>query len=194
MNTFYVYAYLRKNGEPYYIGKGYDNRAYIQHRYKGKGVHTPKDRSRIVFPEQTLTEIGAFALERRLIRWYGRKDLRAGILHNRTDGGDGTTGYVRSEELKEAQRVWVTEANKVRLENKTHHFLIDHPMKKPEMRKKNSERNSGKGNSSYGNYHAADHLNDGTKFICEFCNASSSLGNHKRWHGNNCRLNKGEVE
>jgi D-serine deaminase-like pyridoxal phosphate-dependent protein len=51
--------------------------------------------------ERNLSNIGALALERRYIKWWGRHDIGTGILHNRTDGGDmGALGYKLSETAK----------------------------------------------------------------------------------------------
>jgi|LakMenE01Jun11ns_1017448.scaffolds.fasta_scaffold9713954_2 hypothetical protein len=102
MNEYYTYAYLRENRTPYYIGKGKKRRIYR----KDRRIKPPKDKSRIIFLKQNLTEEEAFKHEIYMISVFGRKDLGTGILHNRTNGGEGTSGSPRfiSEEHKEKIR------------------------------------------------------------------------------------------
>jgi hypothetical protein len=87
MTIYYTYAWLRKDGTPYYIGKGKGKRAY-KHR-KGR---KPPPRERILLLKTGLTENEAFKHEIYMIAVFGRKDKNSGCLINNTDGGEGVSG------------------------------------------------------------------------------------------------------
>jgi hypothetical protein len=144
---FYVYAYLREDGTPYYIGKGKDKRAWK----KGNGeVHPPKDHNRIIITHWDLTELWSLAMERWFIRWYGRKDKNTGILRNQTDGGDGVAG----REMTPADRKRISDAK------------IGVSIWTEEARAKMSEDRSGDGHWNYGNstpQEVSDKISDGLK-------------------------------
>jgi hypothetical protein len=96
--NYYTYAYLREDRTPYYIGKGKGNRA---HRRSKRDIKPPKDKSRIIFLKQNLTEKEAFRHEVYMIAVLGRKDLGTGILRNKTNGGEGTLGIVVTPEFRQ---------------------------------------------------------------------------------------------
>ena len=95
---FYVYAYLRSDGTPYYIGKGSGGRAWSKQRT----TPAPTDSSLFHIIAHNLTEEESYLLENKLICQYGRLDIGTGILRNLNDGGKGgIRGAVRSAETKQ---------------------------------------------------------------------------------------------
>jgi hypothetical protein len=97
MRKFLVYAFCREDNTFYYIGKGTPRRPYSK---RPKGIKPPPDKNRILILHRDLDEETAFEYERKLILFYGRKDIGTGILRNMTDGGDGVAGWVPSEDWR----------------------------------------------------------------------------------------------
>ena len=92
---FYTYLYFRKDGTPYYVGKGKETRAFDTHKH----TRRPKDRAKI-WVQYWESEEKAFEMEKWWIALYGRKDNGTGILRNLTDGGEGSSGHKPSEQTK----------------------------------------------------------------------------------------------
>jgi hypothetical protein len=97
MQQYYTYIYndLSKD-EPFYVGKGHDNRAYI-HLKKTKDNPHFKNRLAKMKRENntplieiinTTNECAAFWLERCFIAAFGRRNLGTGTLLNMTEGGE----------------------------------------------------------------------------------------------------------
>jgi len=119
-NKYYTYAYLREDRTPYYIGKGKGKRVY--YKSKREGLRVPKDRNRIIFLKKNMNEEEAFKHEVYMIAVFGRKDLGTGILHNKTNGGDGCSGYCWSKTSR--QKISIAQKGRV-VSNKTKQKLSD---------------------------------------------------------------------
>lgn len=112
---YYVYIFYNSAAIPLYVGYG-KNLRWKDHfsmstnirlnRYLAK--HTD---CRVEFAAINQSLEDAKSLEKKLIKQYGRLDLNTGTLFNLTDGGDGTSGLLMTEEQKSkisqgAKRRW----------------------------------------------------------------------------------------
>ena len=117
-NIFYTYIlYNPSSGVPFYVGKGYGSRMYYHQDRVGKGkllknkhlyytiLKIISNNENIVYKKvlENVDEGLAFREEGRLILEIGSADLNTGPLCNMTDGGDGSSGLIYTEEMKKAR-------------------------------------------------------------------------------------------
>lgn len=190
---FYVYAYLREDDSPYYVGKGKGNRAWK----KGlREVKPPNNDSHIQIKSHNLTEDAAFELEKKLISQYGRKDIGTGILRNKSDGGDGNSGYKWTEQQKDKRRgennpmygrvgslapnyKRIPKQESIEKWKETRKGYTTSDNTKQKLRESCKGINLGENNPM---------ANPKWKLTCPYCNKTMDKGNYTRYHGDKCKL------
>lgn len=190
---YYVYVLLdtRKPGshqygtytfdyEPFYVGKGKGNRwkTHMAEAFRVQlGSHKDNKIRRIIAETgdlpavavvaDGLEELEAFNLERVVIGIVGRFDSGKGPLTNKSDGGEGQSGFTHTEETKALLRQ--KSAEYVRLHGNNfagkHHSDEAKAKKReastrawsdPEKRAERSRQYAGKGNPTYGRKHTEE--------------------------------------
>lgn len=123
MFNYYVYIYLNPlkegdyyfnkfhfNYEPFYVGKGKNNRCNA-HLTESKSKNKLKKniiskiknnniKPIIIKLYENITEQSAFRIEKTLIKIIGRRDKNNGTLSNMTDGGEGTSGRIYTDDIR----------------------------------------------------------------------------------------------
>lgn len=96
--------------EPFYVGKGHGKRD-VSHLRKSDRYNLHKqnriqkirkagNEAIVLRLFENISEETALQLEREVIAKIGRRDLGTGTLTNMTDGGDGMSGYIPTEEQR----------------------------------------------------------------------------------------------
>lgn len=204
----YVYIYLdpRKTGDykyvcpsgkvvifkhrPFYVGKGKGRR--IEAHLKSKQLARKSHKSNTIraiqsaglTPQVWITKSRASdymaqALEIDLIAGIGRRDLKTGPLTNLTAGGDGSSGFVRTEE----QNRKTSEKNKGRVRNAAALALS--------VRTRRARGSYTVSDATKERMRAAA-LNRAPRpalkpYTCPHCSTKGHGSGMLRWHFNNCR-------
>ena len=227
MNEYYTYALIDPRTEkPFYIGKGKGTR-YNDHLAESLNTDSQSIKCKTirklisigleygVVISDNLTEDDAFEIEEMLISDYGRIDIKTGILANHSNGGEGNSGYIVSDERKRELSELLKVDNlmhrsgvleKVSGEN---HWCFgkEHPSKgrkiwsnkdklrlselaKNQVRQATSEDTKEKIRQA----HLGRTVDDTSKFHwerkkveCPHCDKAGSIANMKRWHFDNCK-------
>ncbi len=209
---YYIYVYLdpRKVGkfvygnyefeyEPFYVGKG---KSYRHKRHLNESQLSDKSHKsnlikklintghypNILILKTEINEKEAFELEKELISVIGRYDLKTGPLTNKTEGGEGISGYKWSEEQKiknkdrkpsrlglktsEEHKQKISKANK----GKTWGDNIERVNKFSELKKKQC---SGENNPFFGKRHSEETLKKISKPIIMFDKNMNFLNEYK---------------
>lgn len=97
---FYTYVWRDAAQVPFYVGKGKGRRAFktADRSKEFKEIYSQGDCA-VEIVDWFMHESQAHALEVELIERYGRREI-GGLLVNKTDGGEGVSGIILSDEAR----------------------------------------------------------------------------------------------
>lgn len=159
MSTYFVYTLLRSDMPErpiFYVGKGQGDRPerhlYSRNRklkcMRNNVITKVLDAGgkityEIVFVTESEEE--AFLEEKRLIALYGRADLGTGFLTNHTDGGEGASGVLWSQESRKKQSNTIKKAWEDRVrEPPSPEIVLERKRRKSEANRKAREKRLGR--------------------------------------------------
>jgi group I intron endonuclease len=211
-NKMYFYVYLITNiiNKRQYVGEHISNN--LDDNYLGSGVYicrAIKKYGKENFQKQILEEYNskeeAFIAQEKYIEEFNT--LIPNGYNISPTGGIWRSGGRHGEETKEKLRGpnpkkackgkkngMYGKGYKVSGE-KNGRFGVVYPI---EIRKSFGRNQQGENNVFYGKHHSQETIeylrkvNKEKSLKCPYCNRTIDLRNFKRWHGNNCKLKKGE--
>ena len=158
-NNHCLYRHVKPNGETFYIGiSGNFKRPYEKstrnHLWK-KIVNKYGYEVQII--KQNLSKDDVCELEKILISWYGRIDLKSGTLCNMTDGGEGVLNKSYETKLKISESQLGSKNHRWGLVGSLNpQFGIKRSKEDIDKMKLNHPDFSGKNNPNYGKKHSKE--------------------------------------
>jgi len=106
MFEYYIYQHYIPNSQtPFYIGKGKGRNFFRAKSKRNRNNYwhnvVNKNGYEIKITHKEICSEEACSIEKYLISFYGRRDLKNGVLCNMTDGGEGSVNYKHTKESKE---------------------------------------------------------------------------------------------
>jgi group I intron endonuclease len=200
-NKFYIYAHINPLfNKIFYIGKGSDKRAWDKRGRSEYWNNTVKKYGYIIdILEEGLSEEEAFEKEKWYIKRIGRENLV-----NMTDGGEGASGVIITDETKlkmseskKGEKNVLFKKNQSEETKKKISISTKLAMSDPELRKKISERQKGNKNG-LGYKHSEEarkKISEATKLgmNTEECRKKISESSKGRKHSEEARKKMGEA-
>ena len=196
MAIVYKHVRLDKN-EPFYVGIGKTKkRAHNKTNRSKSWKSIAKKGYEVIILWEDLTWKQACEEEKKLITFYGRRDLNLGTLVNMTDGGDGR---VSSKPSKETLRKMSTSRKGRKHSTEVKNRISEVSKGKPGTNKGRSFSQEWKDNISkakMGYKHKTEAkekmVSLHTTAVCPYCSKIGQETAMKRWHFSNCKKKTNE--